>query len=83
MQIKPEIQVLIDQKKPIDKETWKSLRMNSYERQELIPLLDNKALAHVLSQTLDNLSPPRTIPVTYRDSLKHLSRIAIKRLEAS
>jgi len=67
--IRMEIRDLADDV-PVDLETYKSLRMNSYEREYLLEFLTDEALVYVCALHLNNVHCVSR-PVTYEESIVH------------
>ncbi len=68
--VRQEYQELYNAGQPIPIEVWKQLRMNSYEREILVPLLTDDAFVwmietHFKSGGMEELSEFSTPPVTY------------------
>jgi hypothetical protein len=58
---------------PITWAEWQEMRMNSYEQEELYPLLDNEALCKVTQHCLNNCSPRDRKPCSvYDDAVLHV-----------
>lgn len=69
----------------ITKKEWDSMRLNSYERVLLYPLMSNELLVEVIEQNiLPNCSPSRTlIPTSYDDAAIHcFLPLLVKRMKA-
>jgi hypothetical protein len=80
--IKPEVQRLIDAGLPISYDTYASMRMNTYERLAIYPLLDNDALVRITQHCLNNCSISHGTPVTYDETLvRVLAPLLIERLQ--
>jgi hypothetical protein len=48
---------------------WKALRMNSYEREALVPALGDKALCHHVESYLAQCGRTRSPPSTYEEAV--------------
>lgn len=74
--VSPEILKLVESKTVITLQKYQELRMNSYERQMLFPLLDDEALIwltkHALMQEGKTRVDKFTIPVSYTDAVVRL-----------
>lgn len=72
--VRPEIQELYDKQEPIGVLTWSNLRLNSWERHLLLPLVTDAVLLGQLNMAMGNISmKPKTQyshpPATYEESL--------------
>jgi len=71
--VREEYQQLALRGTPITLAEWKDMRMNSWERDFLIPYLDDEALCWTVQHNLSNCSVRRANPCsTYEDALVNL-----------
>jgi hypothetical protein len=67
----------------ITPEEWEPMRLNSYDRDTLIPHMSDEVLAQNLELTLKNCSPMRGAPAgTYDEALQLYGYELLKRLKA-
>jgi hypothetical protein len=67
--IKPEIKALIEREGPVSLEEYRALRMNSYDREALIPKLSDEALLWDIEYALENVGHQRSPPETYNEAI--------------
>lgn len=81
--IRPEIQDRVAKGTPISWEEWQGMRTNSFEQEELIPLLDNDALCSFAEYCLKNCRPRDRRPsIVYDDAVLHvIVPLLLKRLK--
>lgn len=71
--ISPEVQAIIDARQPISLEKWKGMRLNSFERMRLYPLLDNEAFIATVRYYTAQCARPLgkfDVPATYCEALE-------------
>lgn len=84
--IKPEVQRLmnryLNQQIQLTWEEYSILRMNSYERVSLFPIMDNNCLVKACLNTQQHFCLPRSMPTTYEEvAVQLLFPLLIERLE--
>lgn len=80
--IKPEIRALIDRGNVTCLE-WENLRMNSWERESIVPAMSNELLARTIRYALKNCNRRRVPASTYDEALQLYAEEAARRLEAA
>lgn len=60
-EIRDEIQNIAERGWAVSLDEWKQLKMNSHEREFLLPYVDNSVLVHLAGQCLNNIFPPPKI----------------------
>lgn len=74
MLVRPWVRRLAESLLPVEPDQYEQLRMNSYEREFLLPNLSDETLCQVAEHAVVNCTPmrdPTRPPVTYDESLMH------------
>lgn len=67
--VRSDIRDLAARPTPVTREEYEFMRMNSYEREVLVPRLSDEALIVAVEQCLKNCGRVRTPAVTYNDAM--------------